>query len=95
MMIRLGDMLFATLRAAKQHVQNILWKYQPGQIVDDKDSAIISAVLSRHPKSGDKIGCGVTGFEVRLRKFGARCFNVVRSDGTTEDFSYKKCLRKD
>ncbi|KAJ4877071.1 DNA-directed RNA polymerase IV subunit 1 [Raphanus sativus] len=41
----------------------------------------------------EKIGPGFKGIKVANSKRGnARCFEVVRTDGTTEDFSYHKCV---
>lgn len=41
-----------------------------------------------------QVGCGLKAFQVRIHpEFDtSRCFFVLRTDGTEEDFSYRKCL---
>uniref|UniRef100_A0A0E0EPE7 Uncharacterized protein n=1 Tax=Oryza meridionalis TaxID=40149 RepID=A0A0E0EPE7_9ORYZ len=53
-------------------------------------------VLVHHPSSEDKIGCGVDAIMVGkhpdFRK--SRCLFIVRTNGETEDFSYRKCINE-
>ena len=49
-----------------------------------------------HPKADSgKIGSGTLDFPVCIPVFGTQCFWVTRTDGTTEKFSYKVCVKVD
>ena len=41
-----------------------------------------------------KVGCGVSHFKYdeHPEYTGTMCFFIVRTDGTSEDFSFRKCL---
>ena len=48
-----------------------------------------------HKEAKRKIGVGIQAFQVRLnRDFEphCRCFYIIRTDGSVEDFSYRKCV---
>jgi hypothetical protein len=83
---------FAKKGDALLHVRARLQSYSPGQRVADEDEALLRALLARHPDSVAKTGSGVDHFMVRSADYGTKCFWVVRTDGSTERFSYKECL---
>uniref|UniRef100_A0A0E0EPE6 Uncharacterized protein n=1 Tax=Oryza meridionalis TaxID=40149 RepID=A0A0E0EPE6_9ORYZ len=62
----------------------------------DDQKAVVEKVLVHHPSSEDKIGCGVDAIMVGkhpdFRK--SRCLFIVRTNGETEDFSYRKCINE-
>ncbi|BAF24492.1 protein DCL homolog, chloroplastic [Oryza sativa Japonica Group] len=62
----------------------------------DDQKAVVEKVLVHHPTSEDKIGCGVDAIMVGkhpdFRK--SRCLFIVRTNGETEDFSYRKCIKE-
>ena len=70
----------------------MLQKYDVGDKVSANDALVVMDALSRHPDATAKIGCGISYFSVRSADFGSQCFWVNRSDGTTEKFSYMKCI---
>lgn len=42
-----------------------------------------------------KEGVGITSFQVRCHpEWESRCYYLIRSDGSTDDFSYRKCVDK-
>eukprot|EP00250_Pteridium_aquilinum_P003201 c13519_g1_i1 orf=67-939(+) len=46
-----------------------------------------------HQEPQKKIGAGIEAFQVRMNpEFYSRCYYIVRSDGSVEDFSYRKCV---
>jgi hypothetical protein len=53
-----------------------------------EDKQFIMSILLKHPRSADKIGCGMKDFFV-----GKGCFWIVRQDNSITDFSYIKCIR--
>uniref|UniRef100_A0ACD5XQN8 Uncharacterized protein n=1 Tax=Avena sativa TaxID=4498 RepID=A0ACD5XQN8_AVESA len=61
----------------------------------DDEKVIVEKVLAHHPRSEDKIGCGLDAIMVNkhpeFRR--TRCLFISRTNGDLEDFSYRKCLR--
>ncbi len=70
----------------------MLNRYRPGDVVTTIDGAFLLEALKRHPEASEKIGPGISSFEVRSADFGTQCFWAVRIDGSEERFSYKSCL---
>ncbi|CAL9174655.1 unnamed protein product [Musa hybrid cultivar] len=71
-------------------------RYGDGERLSAEDEKeVIEKLLTYHPHSEDKIGCGLDSIMVdRHPQFGnSRCLFVVRTDGGWIDFSYQKCLR--
>jgi len=60
--------------------------------LDDGVSNILADILKLHPDYKEKVGVGVKEFFVRPASYGKRCFGIRRIDGSTTDFSYRKCL---
>lgn len=72
----------------------ILNSTEPGVILDRETSAMIFDVLSMHPYADEKIGVGVQAFGVqRNPQYGKKEFVVYRTDGSSTEFSYLKCLK--
>jgi regulator of protease activity HflC (stomatin/prohibitin superfamily) len=90
--VSIGELAFATKGAAEEFLRSILYKYELGELVDEKDSVVLSELLRRHPEAAQKIGPGIESFHVRSADFGTRCFWVTRVDGTEERFSARSCL---
>ncbi|CAH2048096.1 unnamed protein product [Thlaspi arvense] len=71
----------------------ILYKYEIDAQLNEKDGNLVMMALLFHPNGAEKIGPGFKGIKVANSKHDvSRCFEVVRTDGTTEDFSYHKCV---
>jgi hypothetical protein len=90
--ISLGPMHFAKKGDALAYLKQLLYKYDLGDRLSDKDAEVLMAALNRHPDAKVKIGPGVADFSVRTADFGSRCFWVNRTDGTTEKFSLNACV---
>lgn len=90
--VRLGPKHFSSKLEAKGFLRDMLKRYKPGEDVSEADSEILRAALLNHPEAQQKIGAGVTGFRVRSAEFRSQCFWVMRTDGSTEKFSYKSCV---
>ncbi|CAI0374226.1 unnamed protein product [Linum tenue] len=60
----------------------------------ERDKVKLMQALYFHPRKDEKLGDGAQYFKVinHPKHEGSRCFSVVRSDGTMEDFSYHKCI---
>lgn len=94
--ITLAGETFSTQDAVRKRIQAILASYQPGSTVNLFDAALLVDLVQRHPHAEQKIGCGVAGFRVEKNPEypSATCFILVRTDGSTTDFSYRECLRQ-
>ncbi|KAL1189982.1 DNA-directed RNA polymerase IV subunit 1 [Cardamine amara subsp. amara] len=74
-------------------LKHILHNYEINAPLHERDERFVMMILYFHPNRAEKIGPGFQGIRVANSKHGnARCFEVVRLDGTTEDFSYHKCV---
>lgn len=90
--VDLGFAVFGSKSVAKKHFSAMLNRYKAGQAVSDADAAELECLLGSHPEAADKIGCGVAGFRVRKAAHGTICFEVMRADGTSTDFSLGSCI---
>ncbi|WP_414649746.1 DCL family protein [Dyella sp.] len=70
----------------------MLSRYNIGEIVSPVDAVDLGHLLSRHNDLNQKIGCGVSHYKVDMDGYGGKCFWLVRSDGTEEDFTYVRCV---
>lgn len=81
------------------YYQKILRKSRKGTSLNSSDLKYVIALLDYHHQKDEKIGCGIknitrethtdyyTGYESK------HChFHIWRTDGSNEDFSYKKCI---
>jgi hypothetical protein len=92
MVIEIGDLTFPTKASATEHFRRMLNRYGVGERVAEDDGVQLGWLLARHPDAEEKIGTGVDYFSVRNAEFGTRCFEVVRSDGSKTDFSFRWCV---
>lgn len=89
--IRIHDKVFPTKTAARNAIRSILYRYQPGQTLNDADSFFMLGVLALHPHAQLKVGCGVQSFSVEQYPWN-RGFALTRIDGSRTDWSYVVCL---
>ncbi|XP_073277159.1 protein DCL homolog, chloroplastic [Primulina huaijiensis] len=71
-------------------------RYMDGErLTHEDEKVVVDKLLVHHPRSEDKIGCGMDSIMVdRHPQFKhSRCLFVVRTDGGWIDFSYQKCIR--
>lgn len=75
-------------------VRKILNKYSVDQQLNESDKSVLMMTLYFHPRRDEKIGIGAKDIKVinHPEYQDTRCFSLVRTDGTIEDFSYRKCL---
>ncbi len=90
--VDLATRSFETQGDAKIFFKGMLNRYQPGQRVSDEDSLDLAALLERHTEYANKVGCGVSHFEVMMTEHGTQCFRIIRVDGSGTDFSYGHCI---
>lgn len=90
-----AGLTFRTKKALEEKLKAILHAAVPGVELDEPDHSFLLCVLFRHPEAVKKIGPGVRAFRVTTSKYKNRCFEAVRVDGTTAEFSYVRCARGD
>jgi hypothetical protein len=90
----LGGQTYPSLQAVGERAKTLL-AWGPGPVTNPGEVAFLRDLLDRHPDAAGKIGPGVAGFDVRRSaSFGSFCFGVIRTDGTSSDFSYRVCLER-
>ncbi len=90
--VSIGGTYFSRKGDALEHLRAMLWRYSPGDRVSENDANFLKAALPRHPNADEKIGAGIDHFVVRSDEYGKQCFWVVRTDRTTDRFSYKSLV---
>lgn len=75
-------------------LKDILRNYDINQQLSDLDEKMVTVALYFHPRSIEKIGSGPQEIKIGLSSKGgnSRCFQLVRTDGSVEEFSYHKCI---
>lgn len=89
--IELGGKYFNTRTELEEYLRAIL-RIRKDKALEGEEFSVVHDLLLLHQDAEDKIGSGVKEIKVVLpprRKYN--CFCVVRTDGTTETFSYPKC----
>jgi hypothetical protein len=94
MIIDLAGRSFSSKTRAASFFRAMLYRYQPGQRINDDDARHLRALLEWHDeKVGDeKVGLGIDYFSVMWAE-GGKCFCAIRGDGTQIAFSYRHCIR--
>lgn len=92
--IVLGHISFSTKKAAIAYFQDLLARHDVGDELaeDSLDYRDVRALLTHHPECGQKVGCGIRSFIVRLDSNRNKMFWLRRLDGTETDFSFYSCV---
>jgi len=77
---------------AKVFFRAMLNRYRPGDKVSDADSRDLAALLKHHTEYAAKVGGGIVQFNVIANLYNTKSFEIVRRDGSKEDFSYIHCI---
>lgn len=91
---KLGEMTFSNKEECWSYMRALRDSLIRGATVEGKAATVLKALLEKHPKYEQKIGCGFSSFKYdeHPEYTGTMCFFIVRTDGTCEDFSFRKCL---
>jgi len=88
-----GLEVFSTKQDIQLAAQKLLKTYEHNQCLNDEDFDFMIDLLNWHPDATRKIGSGVSAIQIqRHGLYGTKGFTLIRNDGSTTDFSYKKCL---
>lgn len=93
--INIGDIKFNTQKSAINFFKKILNTGGIGRILDEEETNQLTSLLNLHPKRSEKIGAGIESIGITESSHGTRCFVINRTDGTSIDFSYLKCIKGD
>lgn len=88
--IKIGEIEFATKKDALTHYKAILNSYDFGNELETNDFNDIMNLLETHPQVNEKIGVGIDKVRVAKVQYNTKSFELVRTDGSTEFFSYTK-----
>jgi hypothetical protein len=77
---------------AMSYFRAMLNRYKPGDRVNDVDTADLNALLKHHTEYKEKVGIGIDHFRVMANLYNTQSFEIVRIDGSRDDFSYKHCI---
>lgn len=92
--VKIGEREFESKRAAIEYIRALV-NSQPVHMDIGSDTAafqVFAAILAMHPEAAEKIGDGVASFAVMFDDAGNRMLTVNRTDGTSTDFSWNKCI---
>lgn len=90
---------FAKVGDATNFFRDMLNRYTMGARISDADALDLAALLKLHSEREEKIGTGISYFEVNkppadAPPFSKRCFWLIRKDGSRIDISYTHCLKQ-
>jgi hypothetical protein len=89
---QIGELTFATKKAAKEFFKEMLNRYNDYETVDETDAEYLHSLIERHPEAKGKIGSGIDKFYKATTDKGTSCFWLERKDSSTSDFSYISCV---
>uniref|UniRef100_A0A061S9K0 Protein chloroplastic-like n=1 Tax=Tetraselmis sp. GSL018 TaxID=582737 RepID=A0A061S9K0_9CHLO len=92
--ISLCGKTFGSKEEMFEHFSDVLHSLPPGGIAGSPHSEMLLELLKEgHRDASEKIGCGVKHFEAGFHpEYNAKCFMLVRKDGSRIDFSFRKCI---
>jgi hypothetical protein len=88
--IKIGEGKFASKKEALNHYKAILNSYAFGEFINENDFNEILNLLETHPRVEEKIGIGIDKVRISKVQYNTKSFELVRTDGSTEFFSYTK-----
>ncbi len=93
--IKIGNKEFKYKKDALLYFKTILNSYDFDEKLNDDDTADVTALLLENEKRKDKVGSGIKEIKIGKVQFGTKCFQIIRNDLTSENFSYIYCINGD
>jgi len=91
--ISIGALEFKSKKAAMDYFRAIRDLYADEEIISPENSAVLHELISCHPETAEKIGCGIRSFTVATEAmFRTRHYVLKRIDGSVTDFSFIDCI---
>lgn len=90
----IGQRKYQRKGEAEETVRKLLHGHKVGYELEGEEFDLIRDLLDMHHEAADKIGSGVKGIRIAPPLIGKwNGFEVIRTDGTSIDFSYKTCFK--
>ncbi|XP_019152290.1 PREDICTED: protein DCL, chloroplastic-like [Ipomoea nil] len=92
--VTLGPKTFVSSVEMFDYFYKLLHSWSTNLNVNKYEHLVLLELLNKgHPEPEKKIGKGVGGFQVRFHpKYKSRCFFITGEDGSSDDFSFRKCV---
>lgn len=93
--VYLGHQKFRSVTEVRDYFGKLLKKAEVGTKLVNPESDLMKELIKYHNKGEDKMK-GFDHFEINYHPEhnDTKCFLIVRDDGSKEDFSYVKCVKK-
>ena len=93
--IIIRDKIFKYKKDALLYFKAKLNSYDFGEILNEDDTKDLIALLLENETRKDKIGSGIKEIKIGKVQFGTKCFQIIRNDLTSDNFSYIYCINGD
>ncbi|CAH9140255.1 unnamed protein product [Cuscuta epithymum] len=92
--VTVGPKTFGSSTEMFDYFHRLLHSWSVNLNLNKYEEIVLMELLKKgHAEPEKKIGSGVDGFQVRYHPvFKSRCFFILREDGSTDDFSFRKCV---
>jgi hypothetical protein len=88
----LGPFEYPSKQALLDRLKHFVCSATPGRITSAEGIQKLRLLVALHPDAERKIGVGIDHFLIKRNELAGRGLHLVRIDGSTESFSYKKCI---
>ncbi|MEE1923631.1 DCL family protein [Pseudomonas sp. 148P] len=88
----LGPFEYPSKQALLDRLKHFIRSADLGQINHPVAVQKLHLLLALHPEADRKIGVGVDHFRLERNQLAGRGLRLVRFDGTSDSFSYKRCI---
>ncbi|KAJ0988551.1 hypothetical protein J5N97_006907 [Dioscorea zingiberensis] len=90
----LGPKVFGSSVEMFDYFMNLLHSWSTNLNINEYEHLVLLDLIKKgHPEPDKKIGVGIEAFQIRFHPaWKSRCFFLVRVDGTSDDFSFRKCV---
>ena len=90
--VTIGSREFKTKKEANEYYSSMLLRYSWKEDVTGEDLKDLLELVHEHPNHKGKIGPGILRIYKDRTEHGQGCFWAERTDGTKDNFSFKKCI---
>lgn len=93
--ITFGSHVFTSTQECSAHSRERVFKYKAGETLNTDDFEYFIQLFTLHPDYQKKRGVGIKAIKYDLDGISMKncCLWLVRHDGSTEDISWRKCIR--
>ncbi|MCO5600510.1 hypothetical protein L7F22_054623 [Adiantum nelumboides] len=91
---KLGPKVFSSSMDMFNYFYELLRNWPLNLNVNKYENLMLVDLINQgHSEPEKKKGTGIEAFQVRVNPdFHSRCYYIIRTDGSAEDFSYRKCV---